>query len=100
MICRGLKIRGVIVSDKVRLEGKIRPDLKRKTYWRISPDYFTANPKWRINPEFYKDHPNGAYTVNMSFNEMSEALKQRTKPKKKFVKGQNRPNKEENADSV
>jgi hypothetical protein len=100
MICRGLKIRGVIIPEQVRLEGKIRPDLKRKTYWRINPDYFTVRPKWGINRDFYKTHPGGAFTINMSFEEMEEAMKQRTKPTKKAMKRQTGPNRKDNAVSV
>jgi hypothetical protein len=43
MICIGLRNRDILISEQVRLQGKIRSDWKRKIYWRINPDYFTAH---------------------------------------------------------
>jgi hypothetical protein len=93
MICRGLRNREVLVSKQVRLKGDVRNDSKRKTYWLINPDFFTAYPKWRTNPDFYKKHPDGAYTTSMSFEEMGKAMKQRMNHRKKTPKqGPIKPN--------
>ena len=86
MICIGLRNRDILISEQVRLQGKIRSDWKRKIYWRINPDYFTAHHRCGINPDFYRTHPDGAFTINLSLKEMNKAIKQRTKPKKKATK--------------